>query len=225
MANVAVSFHIAEVRSAAARVQRGSSSAGGALLRLAPAALLRRRRGGPPSASSPRSPGCRRSSTISGRTAADSHARVTNAERQPWLPINDCVSGSSNAPPTPSPSCTIPVARPRSRTNHLDTGTVAISAPPPGAVQPLAPRASSTPNSMPAVCARDRISRPATATTPATSTGTRGPRRSSQRPITIPLSPPAHRRAVCAQPIICRDRPSSSLIGITNSPKLSVPLA
>ena len=69
----------------------------------------------------------------------------------------------------------MPVARPRSLMNHFATGTVANSAPPPAAVQPLAPRASSTPNSAAADCTRASTSSPPVATTMATSTGTRGP--------------------------------------------------
>ena len=107
--------------------------------------------------------------------AADSQARVTQAERQPWLLISTWVNGRNTAPPTPRPICTMPVARPRRRMNHLVTGTVANSAPPPAAVQPLAPRASSTPNSTAADCARASTSSPTVATTIATSTGTRGP--------------------------------------------------
>ena len=137
--------------------------------------------------------GWRRSSSTSGTVAADSHARVTQADRQPWLLMSAWVRDTNSAPPTPRPSCTMPVARPRSRMNHLDTGTVAISAPPAGAVQPVMPRP--------------------------------GPWRSSQRPIRMPLRPLAHRRMVCAQPIAWRERPSSSAIGMTKKPKLSVPLA
>ena len=119
----------------------------------------------------------------------------------------------------------MPVARPRSRMNHLDTGTVAISAPPAGAVQPVMPRPSSTPNSTAGDSARASSKSPPVATTIASSIGPRGPWRSSQRPIRMPLRPLAHRRMVCAQPIACRERPSSSAIGMTKKPKLSVPLA
>ena len=69
----------------------------------------------------------------------------------------------------------MPVARPRRRMNHFATGTVANRAPPPAAVQPLAPRTSSTPNSPAADCTRARTSSPTVATTMATTTGTRGP--------------------------------------------------
>ena len=69
----------------------------------------------------------------------------------------------------------MPVARPRIRTNHFATGTVAISAPPPGVVQPLTPRTSITPNRAPADCAPASSKRPPTATTIATSIGPRGP--------------------------------------------------
>ena len=156
---------------------------------------------------------------------ADNQASVTQADRQPRPAMSAWVTGTKTAPPTPRPICTMPVARPRSRMNHLETGTVAISAPPAGAVQPVTPSASNTPNSTAADCARAISSSPAVATAIASNIGPRGPRRSSQRPIRMPLTPLAHRRMVCAHPIACRESPSSSAIGMTNSPKLSVPLA
>ena len=184
MANAALSRHMAGLRAAPRSVQASSdavhacSDAGPACSgagRRGRAPAPRAARAGPPSGSRPRSPGWRRSNSTSGSVAAENQARTTHAARQPRLLISICVSGRSNAPPTPRPSCTMPVARPRRRMNHFATGTVANSALPPAPVQPLAPSASSTPNSTAADCTRASTSSPAVAITIAASTGTRGP--------------------------------------------------
>ena len=77
----------------------GAEGAGAASAADRAAFLLRRRDApaGPPSGSRPRSLGWRRSNSTRGSMAADSQARVTQAERQPWLLISTWVNGRNTA--------------------------------------------------------------------------------------------------------------------------------
>ena len=150
-------------------------------------------------------------------------ASISHACRQPPPSMKIWVIGMNAMPPMPNPVVAMASARPRCCTNHFATGTDVSS--PPGAERPMNPISVNSPRNCHEFCTKNNPIMHAPVVNDATAISSRAPCRSSSRPRMKPEIPPASIRVVCDHPMNPRDISRSSPMGMTNSPKLSVPVA